>query len=113
MAKGFESLVCISSRMHTAAKSAALDIFLARHGVGTWRGKGRGPGEGKAYRAQNRKDYDHAISSFASILEPRRDSRRRIILRPVPVSACHAVPPVRRRDSKYRDLRRYKRIDVR
>lgn len=38
-------------------------------GVGTWRGNGRAPGEGKAQAAQNRKDYDHAISSFMSILQ--------------------------------------------
>jgi transposase len=38
-------------------------------GVGTWSGKGNAPGEGKARAAQNRKDYDHAISSFTSILK--------------------------------------------
>jgi transposase len=38
-------------------------------GVGTWRGRGRAPGKGKAKRAQVRKDADHAISEFASILK--------------------------------------------
>jgi transposase len=37
-------------------------------GVGKWRGRGTAPGEGKARRAQNRKDYDHAISLFVGIL---------------------------------------------
>jgi putative transposase len=38
-------------------------------GVGTWRGKAHAPGEGKAKRAQVRKDADHAISGFVSILK--------------------------------------------
>lgn len=37
-------------------------------GVGTWRG-GTAPGVGKAKRAQQRKDYDHAISLFVAILK--------------------------------------------
>jgi transposase len=37
--------------------------------VGKWRGRGNSPGEGKARRAQNRKDYDHAISLFVGILK--------------------------------------------
>jgi hypothetical protein len=37
-------------------------------GVGNWRGNGNALGVGKSKRAQNRKDYDHAISSFVSIL---------------------------------------------
>ena len=37
-------------------------------GVGKWRGRGNAPGEGKSQRAQNRKDYDHAISLFVGVL---------------------------------------------
>ena len=37
--------------------------------VGTWRGRGKAPGVGKAKRAQNRKDYDNAVSEFAAILK--------------------------------------------
>ena len=38
-------------------------------GVGNWRGRGKAPGVGRAKRAQNRKDYDNAISEFTSILK--------------------------------------------
>lgn len=60
-----------SDYYHNAANQllSAYDVI----GVGTWRGKGNAPGEGKAKRAQNRKDYDHAISSFVSILEYKAD----------------------------------------
>jgi len=37
--------------------------------VGKWRGRGNAPGEGEARRAQNRKDYDHAITLFVGILK--------------------------------------------
>jgi transposase len=45
-------------------------------GVGKWRGRGKAPGEGKARRAQNRKDYDHAISLFAGILRYKGGSKK-------------------------------------
>lgn len=38
-------------------------------GVGNWRGKGKAPGVGKSRRAQNRKDYDNALSEFTAILK--------------------------------------------
>ena len=38
-------------------------------GVGNWRGRGKAPGVGRAKRAQNRKDYDNAISEFTAILK--------------------------------------------
>jgi transposase len=50
----------------------AVNQLLSRYdviGIGKWRGNGKAPGEGEAKRAQTRKDYDHAISSFASILK--------------------------------------------
>jgi transposase len=52
---------------HNAANQLLHDYDVI--GVGTWRSRGAAPGEGKSRRAQNRKDYDHAISSFVSIRE--------------------------------------------
>ena len=49
-------------------------------GVGTWRGKGTATGQGKAKRAQTRKDYDHAISSFVSILKYKADECGKTVL---------------------------------
>jgi transposase len=56
---------------HNAANQLLRDFDVV--GVGAWRGKGRAPGEGKSQRAQNRKDYDHAISNFVSILNYKAD----------------------------------------
>jgi transposase len=47
-----------------------------RVGVGKWRGKGHAPGEGKAKRAQVRKDADHAISNFVGILKDKASLSR-------------------------------------
>ena len=51
-------------------------------GVGNWRGRGKAPGVGRAKRAQNRKDYDNAISEFTAILNDKaaRCSQPRTVL---------------------------------
>ena len=51
-------------------------------GVGNWRGRGKAPGVGKSKRAQNRKDYDNAISEFTAILKDKaaRCSQPRTVL---------------------------------
>jgi transposase len=56
---------------HNTANQLLSDYDVV--GVGTWRGRGQAPGEGKTRAAQNRKDYDHAISSFVSILQYKAD----------------------------------------
>jgi transposase len=47
--------------------------------VGKWRGRGNAPGEGKSKRAQNRKDYDHAISLFVSILRYKAGEAKQVV----------------------------------
>jgi transposase len=48
-------------------------------GVGKWRGRGSALGEGKSKRAQNRKDYDHAISIFVGILRYKGDAAKHVL----------------------------------
>ena len=47
-------------------------------GVGSWRGRGNVPGLGKAKKAQNRKDYDHAISLFVAIMRYKAESQKHV-----------------------------------
>jgi transposase len=49
-------------------------------GIGTWRGNGSAPGLGKAKRAQTRKDYDHAISSFVAIAKYKAEESGKTVL---------------------------------
>jgi transposase len=49
-------------------------------GVGAWRGRGRAPGCGKARRAQNRKDYSHAISLFVGIVQYKAAERNKLVV---------------------------------
>lgn len=74
-------------RMQEHIAAARLDFYhnaanslLARYdniGIGAWRPKSA-PGLGKARRAQRRKDYDHAISSFAAILKYKAGADKKV-----------------------------------
>jgi transposase len=63
---------------HNAANQMLTDYDVI--GVGSWRGNGKAPGKGKAKRAQARKDYDHAISTFTQILKYKADESGKIAL---------------------------------
>ena len=55
-------------------------------GIGKWRGRRHAPGQGKSKRAQNRKDYDHAISLCVGILRYKAAGAKRIMDVPEPGS---------------------------
>jgi transposase len=52
---------------HRTANQLLTEYYVVA--IGKWRGRGNSSGRGKARRAQNRKDYDHAISLFVGILK--------------------------------------------
>lgn len=78
------------ARMQEHLAAARLDYYhraantlLNRYdviGIGAWRGGGRAPGRGRARKAQNRKDYSHAISLFAGIIKYKAAERRKLVL---------------------------------
>jgi transposase len=77
------------ARMHEHQAAARLDYYhrtanelLERYdviGIGGWRGTGRAPGRGNIRRAQNRKDYDHAISLFEQIVRYKAAENNRLV----------------------------------
>jgi transposase len=74
-----EHLAAVRLDYYHRAANSLLERFDVI-GIGAWRGRGRAPGCGRARRAQNRKDYDHAISLFAGILKYKALERNKLAL---------------------------------